>query len=288
MALLANDVLNWVSFVLIEQFVNVLCPWTIAPGVAIITPSSMTGIYNGALLMVGAGASLEVVTVSAVTATTFTATFANAHVANEPLVGATFPSGQTDNPLFTQAEMLGYLFDVQNDFLVKVQQAVYNVATVNFTTGKRIYPAPADAIRMERVSIAGAQLFDVSQTSLDLQDSYWESAAQTTPKAWYQDKLNNALFGFSPTPGVGGSASTWYSQRGPVAMTLSSTFLLPDPLLMYIKYGVLARCFDKDGELRDPNRAKYCQSRYALGVQIVVRFLIGAMAAMNPKEMAGL
>jgi len=52
---------------------------TVAPGSVVVTPTTMAGILAGSKLVVDLGGSQETVTVSAVTGTTFTATFANAH-----------------------------------------------------------------------------------------------------------------------------------------------------------------------------------------------------------------
>jgi hypothetical protein len=49
--------------------------------------------------------------------------------------------------------MLQYLTEAQNSFLLAVQP-IYAIATQALTMGRFIYPAPGDAIRMERVSIS--------------------------------------------------------------------------------------------------------------------------------------
>jgi hypothetical protein len=53
-----------------------------AAGLQVVTPASMTGIYPYTQLVVDLNPNQERVTVSAVTATTFTAVFAQAHAAN--------------------------------------------------------------------------------------------------------------------------------------------------------------------------------------------------------------
>jgi hypothetical protein len=130
----------------------------IFPGLNTITPLSMKGIYPGAILLVGSGASLEQIVVLSVTTTTFDAVFANLHFNSDPVFGATFPSGQTDHPLFTQAEIFGYLKDAQNDFLLKtrcifgVTGTPSGVANIPMSTGVRFYSQPAEVIRIERIA----------------------------------------------------------------------------------------------------------------------------------------
>src|SRR5262249_41174448 len=72
-------------------------PQAVAAGAAVITPAAMTGtsadgttwrIGVGTVLTVDSGVNQETVTVTAVTATTFTATFAKAHAVGFPIVAA--------------------------------------------------------------------------------------------------------------------------------------------------------------------------------------------------------
>ncbi len=76
-------------------------------GSTIITPAAMTDIIVGSLLTIDAGPSLETVTVTAITGTTFTATFTKTHLAGFTIVGAVntttasniSPGSQTVTPL---------------------------------------------------------------------------------------------------------------------------------------------------------------------------------------------
>lgn len=74
-------------------------------GVATVTPASMANISVGTQLLVDTGASQETVTISAVTSTTFTATFAQTHsgtwnIVSPPLVNVTYSSsGVTETAL---------------------------------------------------------------------------------------------------------------------------------------------------------------------------------------------
>ena len=84
--------------------VGAVTKWTSAisqgNGVYQVTPASMTGIDQGEMLLVDTGTNAEFVTVSSTTSTTFTATFANTHNANAPiLVVLPNSAGQTSNPL---------------------------------------------------------------------------------------------------------------------------------------------------------------------------------------------
>src|SRR5271170_2267843 len=154
MATTYEQVMERVSYALIEVIVNntITSISGANPGVTTFTPSSMMGIYVGAFLILDVGASQEVITISSTTAITFTATTVNSHSLGVALVGATFPSGQTDAPLFTQQEIIGYINDAQTDFLTAVRP-LYEVVTVPVSTGQRYYTQPADCIRLERIAI---------------------------------------------------------------------------------------------------------------------------------------
>ena len=130
--MVANDILTAVSLrVLIEPVVSTTLGTNVAiPGTVTVTPGSMASIYVDAMLLVGVGATLEIVVVTATTATTFTAAFAFAHANTDPVYGATFPTGQPNDILFTQAEMLGYLSDALQDFTLKTWP-IYNIVQVS-------------------------------------------------------------------------------------------------------------------------------------------------------------
>jgi len=293
-AILATDIMQDVGFALIEICVNTtlnLSGGSILPGVRAVEPGSMAGIYVGAQIVVGANgaAAQEVVTVTSVTTFTFTATFVNAHPGNEPISGCTFSSGVPTYPMFTQAEVLGYMADSQNDFLLQVRP-IYATAPLAITVGKKVYPAPADAIRIERASIvntaanppSAVELWNTTQTDLDLENAGWPG--DQGPSSWYQDQLTYQTIGFGPPPNVGNTVTLVYSQKAVAPLGLLSTFLVPDPMTIAIKWRTLALCLSKDGEMRDPSRAAFAQAMYDLLVKISQKFMSGSDARMTAKE----
>jgi hypothetical protein len=284
MSLQFNDILVDCSYALIEQFVDTTLGTAVSAGSHIVTPPSMNAIYLGAILIVDTGASQEVVTVTGLTPSTFTATFANAHSASAALYAATFPSGQTDAPLLTQAEMIAYLNEVQNDFLLKVRP-VYDVTNKNATLSTRFYPQPPNCIRLERIACNPSpgitvmmDVYETSQRDLDMYNPLWADthAQPGPPQAWFRDEANTAQFGISPLPSGTFALELWYSICNSVTgNTLATLLLVPDVFRHAMKYGVLARAWSKDGELRDPNRATYCKKRYDLVVLVARKFMDG-------------
>jgi len=287
--LTVNDLATDVSYALVEPVVSTTFSAGVVAGIRTVTPASMVGIYRGASLIAGApgDATQEVIVVLSVTASTFTALFMNAHLINDPLYGATFPSGQLDSSLYTQAEILGYLYDSQNDFLLQVRP-IYATAPLAITAGVAVYPAPVDAIRVERASIvneavpSAVELWNTTQTDLDLENAGWPR--DQGPTSWYQDQLSTQAIGFGPPPNVGNTVTLMYSQKAATWLNLLSTFLVPDPMLVAIKYRTLALCFSKDGECRDPQRAQFCQALYDMLVKICQKFMCGIDARMKAAE----
>lgn len=294
-ALLPYMTLLDVSYSLVEDVVNtqVNPQSAFAAGTQTVTPGSMLAIYPGAQLVCGTGANVEVITVTSIGPTTFTAVFANAHAATDPLVGATFPSGQTDNiPLWTQAEMLRYLSGAQNAFLLAVEP-IYATAQQAMTANKFIYPAPTDAIRMERVSIVDTtttpptayELWDESENSLDWQNAMWMTdTTQQTPQYWFQDKTGVQNFAVAPPPQVGCTATIFYSQRGSTSLGLLSPYLVPDVMVFALKWRVLALALSKDGENRDLDRARFAQQWFELACVVSKKFLSGVMGRFAQQE----
>lgn len=129
------------------------------------TVGSTYAMYSGAQLVVEqpGNATQEVVTVLTVPSpTTFTANFANAHAAAAPVWGATFPTQQATDPIFTQAEMLQYLSRAQNEFLTAVP-CFYQRFFQTVNTGLIYQATPPTAILIDRIA---ASAIDIGITSM--------------------------------------------------------------------------------------------------------------------------
>ena len=73
--------------------INTALGTAVPPGTATVAPRSMTNITSGTVLNVGRGTNMEPVYVTASTGSTFTATFAKSHSANDPVGGSAGSSG---------------------------------------------------------------------------------------------------------------------------------------------------------------------------------------------------
>lgn len=296
MAWMVQDVLEQVSRALVESSLVSVFPGPVAIGaqaIALVDPA----IYVGAQLIAGyRTANQEVVTVTAITGANFTATYTKTHLAGDALVGATFPSGQiiqdligsissaaTVAPLFTQLEMLTYFKDVQNTFL-EATRMIYASTQQALQQGVPIYNSPADSIRIERIDISGSALWNVSQAELDLDNPAWQGVAGAgNPTQWFQDRLNTAQYYLAspPPPAAPPAAELWYSQKGTTVPAITDALIVPDVFWPYLKYGVLAKSWAKDGETKDPRRAAYCAKRFTRGITYGARFSQALEVGLN-------
>lgn len=288
---IANDVLTEMSFHLVEPIVNTTITSIFAegygdggygdggfgdppdgPGSYVVYVGSTTAMYTGAMILIGAHtANQEVVTILAVGDNYFNALLVKTHVTGETVTGATFPVGEMPDPFYTQSEMLSYIANAQNDYLVRVP-VIYNVVAQAFASRQKTQTMPADTIQIERIAYGGSALYEQSQTSLDLLNYTWSQQAATNPTLWFEDRTGFMTYGLDQIPLNAFSVEVLYAQRAAATLGLSDAFLLPDAFLTYVKYGALAEVFSKDGEQRDPERAQYCAQRFATGVKIGQQF----------------
>ena len=169
------DVMAELSFHLVEPIVNQSLASPIGPGNGLTislnpsTPLPATEyLYPGALIVVGwHGADAEVGEVIAVTGNnTFTGNLVNAHAAGESVFGATFPTQEATDPIFTQAEIQGYIAQAQNEFLTKVPLIFELFPNQTVLLGQIYQTVPDTAIEMERVSLnSGYVQFNIGTIS---------------------------------------------------------------------------------------------------------------------------
>jgi hypothetical protein len=265
--LLANDLLSDVSYSLIQPIVSQVFPVNIIAGehtIAVGDPS----IYVGCQLVVSPLTSnIEVVTVSAVTSGSFTATFLNPHYAGEGIRGATFPVRQPSDPLFTQPEMLAYLASACSDFLTDCP-LVYAIGSATIPATQQNAALPSDCMVPMRIATNNYPLRETSQANLDIYDYRWAQQSASAPFAYFRDKIPMQQFGIFPRQNNAVPCEIIYQQRMSETIGLGDGFLIPDPFLIYVRHRVLSFCYSKDGECRQPALARYWDSRYQFGVKV--------------------
>jgi len=67
---------------------------------------------------------------------------------------------------------------------------------------------------------------------------------------------------------------------------LTDGLLSGDIFWPYLKYGVLAICFSKDGEMRDARRAAICEKRYERGIAYAKKLMRSVQVEMDFSRLA--
>jgi hypothetical protein len=278
----ANDLMVEISGHLVEDIVNttLVAPATASPTANLAVHTTLA-MYPGAEIVIANpdGTNPTILTVIAVGTTTLTANLLASYPAGATLLGATFPTQQPSDPLFTQAEILSYLARAQNEFLSKVP-CIFQFTSQNIGLGEEYQALPATAIELERVSINGKRLYEVAQTQLTMANPQWQwTSRQPTPTNWFEDRTGYYGWGLAPIPQAEFQASLITSQRGPDELTLTDLFVIPDPMIHYTKMKAMEYIYTKSGEQRSPTMSRVYRARFDSGVAIATRFMLGVVDA---------
>lgn len=196
-------------------------------------------------------------------------------LAEEPDLGATWASG-----LWTREEILAYMNERQNKFLKRtgLQLGVADLPAPALQTRVAL---PQDWLLTADVVFVAA---DGQYTrALERGDAY---EADQALGAWGENPGRPILYmdydtptlevQLAPAPLVGGRLLLLYAGAGaPLTgdgelLQLPATFQLP-----VYKYSVLNSAFQKDGRGKNPEKARYCQLREDLGVQLAALLING-------------
>lgn len=185
--------------------------------------------------------------------------------------GATWPSG-----LWGQAEVVSYLNQRQNRFLKDTHFQI-GIANIVATAGTGLYDLPDDWINTVRVLwIDGAGNVKELPRSDTWEADYgiptW-SYVNATPEIFY-DGGKPITIRVMPTPDADGTIQVHYVPYSANLDGGGELMTLPDEFTPATKYGALADMFTKVSRAQDQSRAKYCEQRYQLGVE-VARLLLG-------------
>jgi hypothetical protein len=270
--LIVNDLLTDVSYQLFEPVVNATVP---SPGFSAGAQTVLVwdaSLYVGAYVVVGViGGDAEVVLVTATNpGTSFTATFLNAHVAGEAIVGSTFPVQNTaGDPFWTQAQMLGYISTGLNDLLLRVPLCYTVTNTISMGPTMQSAALPSDCMLPVRVAAFGVGLRETSQANMDGTDWRWQQETGNPPQVYYRDKIGLQKIGVWPVQSNTVPLEIVYANRGQALMGLGDGFPIPDPMLVFLKARVLEFAYSCDGEQRAPAMAKFFGDRYEAGIKIL-------------------
>lgn len=204
-----------VSYHLVEQVVDTTILFVAGPGgwgsggwgvwgwgsgpPEVIQPASLTAMYVGAMIIVGWGLdTAEVVTITGITwnGYIYTTAFVNSHSAGETILAPTFPSQQTTDPFFTQAQMLEWISRAQNEFL-SLCPTYYALTYQTLSYGQIYQATPANCIEINRVAVSQYMTLLTSLTRTDDE----VVAVSESPHGL---AVGSTIFIQNPTAGFGG------------------------------------------------------------------------------------
>lgn len=186
--------------------------------------------------------------------------------------GATWPSG-----LWNMEEVVSYMNQRQNKFL-KDTHFQYGIANIPVEALIEEYDLPDDWINTIRVLWINTEGESVELGRSDTWEAdhgiptwSWEAG---TPLLYYDGGIPISLI-LMPIPLEDGTVQIHYV---PYAVELDGAgelLTLPDEFIHTIKYGTIADMLNKVGRGGDAPRAKYCEQRFQLGLQVAKMLVEG-------------
>jgi hypothetical protein len=289
-----NSLLMEMSYHLLQPIVYTTLSQSTLAGLNVAAPVPTTlNMYPGAMLVVDSGVSAEIATVLSVgvggspPSPAFYANLNLPHSAGAMVAAATFPLQAATDPLLTQQECLAYVSRAQNQFLMDCP-LYYQLTQQTVQYGQLYQSAPLNMIEMERVAVQTAsgkwsRLYELTQEELGMQNPQWRMAHLTALNSWFEDRTGNYQWGVNGIPATAFPVELLTSVRDSDVLALTDGFLVPDPMLHYVKYLALSYAWSSDSEIRDPLRANYAIMRYQRGVAAVRRWM-GAMGAIPSSD----
>lgn len=132
------------------------------------------------------------------------------------------------------------------------------------------------------------RLYLTDQESLYMQNPFWRNQNITEIRSVYEDRTGNYRMGIDGKLSVRAPLEILVSIRDTDVLEMSDSFLVPDLCLHFVRYKALEYCFEKDGEQRDPLRAKYCKMRFDRGVLATRRWLDNVVGDQVPANKAAM
>jgi hypothetical protein len=117
-----------------------------------------------------------------------------------------------DSGLWTQAEILTYMSEMQREFLQRTG-VLKNISYVAGSAHQIEYDEPASSIDVERISWNSRKLYPSTQFEFDQNDSRWRQAEARNPRLYHRDNLGIKRFAVTPAPNTSGLS---YSATGTV------------------------------------------------------------------------
>lgn len=195
------------------------------------------------------------------------------HLLETPNEGASWSSG-----IWTLTEVMNSLNRRISRFLMETG-VLQEHTTIAVAANVDWVDLPSDLIDIRRVA------WDTGSTIAELprEDSFsadsalptWETTGASAPVAYTQFPEESLRIQLIRESTSAGTVDLIYVRNPGTVERNCLPMPIPDEWAVYVKYGVLADLFGKEGEGNDPERAAYCESRYEEGVALARLLLSG-------------
>jgi hypothetical protein len=184
---------------------------------------------------------------------------------------------------FSISEMLDNANLIQQRFLRDCAPVMLR-ATQGSVPGQNRYSLPADHIHTRRMTWqaqpAGSKaksLISTDSYQLDRGTSDWEQNSAAQPRYFNEgSNLPTLEFDLARAPSQAGTIGLAYVPQPPTLTGAGVALMVPDEAESAILYGTMGELLSSEGEGIDPERADYCEKRYALCVEMVNALILGA------------
>jgi len=188
--------------------------------------------------------------------------------------------------LYTETQFLLDFREVIADFHQE-SGIIKRAIPLSVTAGQNQVALPDYVLRVEEVFYRGRYLHYIPSFELDNLVRKWRSES-SSPRYWHEDRVELKHIGLFPTPSESIANALLVvatTDTGIGSYTLDTQLTgFPDSFLPYLKYGVLATVFGRDGETRDTLRQQYCQSRFQEGCSLAQAISLEGLGEEAPVE----
>jgi hypothetical protein len=129
-----------------------------------------------------------------------------------------------------------------------------------------------------------SRLYEITQQEQAMQERTWRNDTFLPPTGWFEDRAGNYRWGLNAKPQGNFPMNLLWSTRDTDTLSLADGFVVPDCLLLYVKYKALEYFCSKEGVLNSPKMAAYCKLRFDRGVLITNRFFEGEQMGIEAKK----
>jgi len=156
-----------------------------------------------------------------------------------------------------------------------VEQEFDNSAFTVLGSGRFEFPEGwMDIRRLEWVDLDGIRthLWRSDEWSRDSLDVGWALNSDPTPTQFSIILTNPLRIQLMPAPALPGTMERIVTKTGVTLDAITNPLIgVPDDWTWAVKWGAMADLLGMENQARDPARAAYCESRYAMGVELCMK-----------------